>query len=264
MKSWKLPKLRWLLLAWIAWLAGRALWHLLPQRQDQLASAQTQEPMPRLLLPAPYEGDEPAEPKKHGKHAHPKKRGSAEPVLVGMSGSSPVLSSPAEGRHLFEDLAFKTGPQVSLLLGEPDAKLKHDEEDGQAAVQSWYYLRQYQDATGKSVCPELRFIDGKVRFAVFWTPSAMRSLVADVGSNSSSAKGHAPQDFSFKDGFRYLEVGTPEDMLLGDLGEPDARRQDPSGAEAWDYNTLIVEDGAPKHITVFIKDGKVSEIRGRQ
>ena len=168
-------------------------------------------------------------------------------------------------QHLFEDVAFKGEDEVKAMLGAPEARMTHsDPDDSVDSVVSWYYQRSEEGGEGKRVCPEIRFIAGKARFVLFWTPEAMRSLVKDALSSGGALPAEKNQDYTFMDSFRYLGVGTDQSQVRGDLGEPDARHPGENGTEAWDYDTLIVEDGEPRRLTVFIKDAKVLEVRGRQ
>ncbi len=160
-------------------------------------------------------------------------------------------------KHLLEEVAFKKQEEVRDLLGEPDGRYL------QGKLLSWYYLRQEKGSEGKKVCPEVQFFDGSARFVIFWTPEAMRGKIALAGRHAGVEPGAGHQaSYAFVDSFRYLAVGTPQEAVLADLGEPDGRLT-VEGAEEWDYDTLIVENGAARRLTVVIKEGKVSEIRGR-
>jgi hypothetical protein len=300
MANWKPPKLRWLILALLAYW----VWHACSKASLETAGKQLPGPAPVLqpapvhrrpralrkvlsfqppahyrLTPIPTLAPEPQAPKALAapRPAHEsfvakvkarlKREPTAtpEPVIHGAEPQLELQGTPtSKPKSLFEQLAFENPKQARALLGEPDAKLLHLDEDGQSSVESWYYLHNdYDEGGGEKNCPELRFVDGQVRFVVFWTPQAMQSLVSDARTRGAQKSGPM-QDFSFKDGFRYLGVGTPKDTLLEDLGEPDAKRSVEGGKEAWDYDTLLVEDGAPKRLTVILKDAKVVEVRNRQ
>jgi hypothetical protein len=164
-------------------------------------------------------------------------------------------------KTLLEDIAFKSEQEVEALFGPPDGRLLHKDEDH---VLSWYYKAQLTDGSGKKVCPEIRFIGGQGRNVVFLDPEAMRSQIKDALAAAAEGPDPRRQNFTFKEGFKYLGVGTPQETVLEDFGQPDARHPDENGAEAWDYDTIVVEGGAPKKLRVLVKDGKVIQVKARE
>lgn len=160
-------------------------------------------------------------------------------------------------KDLLQAVAFKKVAEVRELMGEPDQAYK------QGRLLSWYFLREEEGSLGRKVCPEIQFFEGTARFVIFWTPEAMRAKIALAQRNGGIEPGdNQAASYAFTDSFKYLAVGRPASTVLADLGEPDAKRQ-VEGAEEWDYDTLIVENGAARRLTVVLKSGKVAEIRGR-
>jgi hypothetical protein len=169
---------------------------------------------------------------------------------------SPV---PLQEASLLESVAFKDEEEVLERLGEADEVMEGDE-----GRMSWYYSKPALSRQGKPACPEIRFIDGQARMVIMWTPDKMREMISTVrAQKAEGAKASAgPQTFTFLDSFKYLGVGTPQETVLEDLGEPDSTMA-MGGGEAWNYDTLIVENGASRRLTVVMQKGRVFEVRGR-
>lgn len=171
-----------------------------------------------------------------------------------------AVSSPRtrSDQGVLEGVAFKNEEEVLANLGEPDEKWEHEDRV------SWYYSKPARNRNGKPVCPELQFIDEEVRIVLMWPPEKMKEKIAMARRMKAEGQRPAsgPQTFTFLDSFKYLGVGTPDYTVLEDLGEPDSKLL-ADGKEEWNYDTLIVENGASRRLTVVMQAGKVLEVRGR-
>jgi hypothetical protein len=291
MANLKIPKLRWLLLA----LLGLALWRhwaglapsnppagSLPEAPEALPSPAAPEEGP---LPTPYprprrlrkRGTRPRAGRKpeSSKAAKPKPRPTPSALPTPPRPQATPLPSPTaaavlpgprpqptfkpqQASSVLENVAFKGEEEVLSNLGEPDEKFDHEDRI------SWYYVTPALSRQGKPVCPEVQFFEGQARVVIMWPPDKMKEMIATArrlkAQGSSDPKG--PQTFTFMDSFQYLGVGTRQDTVLEDLGDPDAKAE-VDGKEEWDYDTLIVENGSSKRLAVLFKDKKVVEVQGR-
>jgi hypothetical protein len=280
----KPPKLRWLLLLGIAY----AIWRNCrvvppaanpaldqgPSAAEPLADGVEAEPTPDLT-PDSFPQRIRRAPRRRARRLVPKKfraqRSQAAEGSIVIETPTPQPPSPAfspgprpspgplQEASLLESVAFKDEEEVLERLGEADETMEGDE-----GRMSWYYSRPALSRQGKPVCPEVRFIDGQARMVIMWTPDKMREMIATVRDQKSegSKSPSGPQTFTFLDSFKYLGVGTPQETVLEDLGEPDSKKAAQDGEE-WNYDTLIVENGASRRLTVVLQKGKVFEVRGR-
>jgi hypothetical protein len=110
----------------------------------------------------------------------------------------------------------------------------------------------------------VQFIDDEARMVLMWPPEKMKEKIATARrvKADGSSQPSGPQTYTFLDSFKYLGVGTPQETVLEDLGEPDSKKQ-VEGRDEWNYDTLIVENGASRRLTVVLQKGKVIEVRGR-
>ncbi len=168
-----------------------------------------------------------------------------------------LTPQPLLEQAIFEDVAFKSEEEVLAVLGDPDYSW-----EGEGGAKTWYYSRQALTKKGKHVCPEVRFDDGEARVLLFCPPPVMKDKIAYARAHPDEGPSKSQGSFAFSDAFHSLGVGTDQDIVLRDLGEPDAKRV--SGAhEEWDYETLVVENGVNRKLTVVFEQGKVSAVQGQ-
>jgi hypothetical protein len=182
------------------------------------------------------------------------------PDNVGLEAAPTLALSPVPRKEasVLESVAFKDEEEVLSALGEPD------EQYDWGGYRSWYYQKEAVSRKGRKVCPEVQFFEDEARFVIMWPPETMAEKIKQARRLKAEGKGPGKeaQTFTFTNGFKYLGVGTPQETVQTDLGEPDAKRT-VEGKEEWDYDTLVVENGASRRLTVVFKGGKVTEVRGR-
>jgi hypothetical protein len=268
----KFLKIRWFLFLFVM----LAIWRNWPRNQEpsvamiqpdalEVPSPPSSPPPSPLLSPV-------ASHFRH-KHKHPPRhhlsqfKATVEPSPTAEFSPSPEASPEAapsptpkarQAASVLETVAFKSEEEVLANLGDPDEKFEHEDRV------SWYYNRPALSRQGKPVCPEVEFFEGEARVVIMWPPDKMKELISTARRLKSEGgipqKG--PQTFTFVDSFKYLGVGTRQDVVLEDLGEPDSK-VNVDGNEEWDYDTLIVENGTSRRLAVIFKDGKVLEVQGR-
>lgn len=241
----KPPKLRWLFL----FIAAVAIWR---------ACTNTAEVPPVAELISTPEPVVTYAPARRGREAIVLETPTPDGVGIEFAPSLVGTPRPLQAAGIFESVAFKNEEEVLELLGEPDAAF---EQGGRI---SWYYSKPAFNRQGKPVCPELQFMEDEARMVIMWPPDKMKKQIALVrrlkAEGAQASKG--PATFTFSDSFKYLGVGTPQATVREDLGEPDSKKI-VEGREEWNYDTLIIENGASRRLTVVLQKGKVVEVRGR-
>lgn len=258
-------KIRYLLLLFL----GFWIWRSWPQEspvtsmaappEAGLQASASPEPTPRPRRRAHLVFKKAPLKRAKGKKVRPHILPGAEPILEESGDTFAAASDTSpQAASLFDNIAFSSEEEVRLTLGEPDEKYDHDDR------QSWYYKAALLSRQGKSVCPEVQFIDGQARMLIMWSPDKMQELIDTAKRVKAEGQQAAtgPETFTFLDSFKYLGVGTPVETVLEDLGEPDRKLQ-LEGKEEWDYDTLIVENGDSQSLAVIVKGDKVVEVQAR-
>ncbi len=155
-------------------------------------------------------------------------------------------------------LLFKKEEDAIAALGEPDIRYQRDDR------LSLIYSRPAPNRPDEG-CPDVQIMNGEIRFIINYPCDTMPDRIATAKLNNGVEPKpieNRSQHMTFEQAFAAVKVGAGQDSLLRVLGEPDDKRIS-QGREIWQYDTLIVENGAARKLAVVFDDsGRVAETQG--